>query len=51
MGEYVGSADIDENYDDFTHKMAELYADFTDLSTKAVDLTAKVDAVMQGLLE
>jgi type I restriction enzyme M protein len=50
-GRYVGSAAAVDDHEDFVERMAELYEEFTMLSARATDLTAQVDAVMQGLLE
>lgn len=50
-GRYVGAAASDDDHESFVERMAELYEEFTTLSAKASDLTTKVDAVMQGLLE
>lgn len=50
-GRYVGTATVEEDHEDFVERIAELYEEFTDLTTKAAYITTKVDAVMQGLLE
>lgn len=50
-GRYVGAAAVDDDHEEFIEEVAELYEEFTTLSAKAADLTARVDAVMQGLLE
>lgn len=50
-GRYVGTSTVEDDHEDFVERMAALYEEFTTLSAKATDLTTKVDAVMQGLLE
>ncbi len=50
-GRYVGSVTQEHDHEDFVEKMSELYEEFTTLSTKSADLTKKVDAVMQGLVD
>lgn len=49
-GRYVGTAATEDDHEDFVERMAELYEEFTALSTEAKDLTKKVGSVMQGLL-
>ena len=50
-GRYTGAAAIDEDDEDFTEKLAELYEEFTTLSNEADVLRAKVDAAITGILE
>ena len=50
-GRYIGAAASDLHHGNFVDRIAELYEEFTVLSSATTDLTLKVDAVMQGLLE
>jgi type I restriction enzyme M protein len=47
---YVGTAAVDDDHEVFVEQMVTLYEEFASLSEKASDLTAKVDAVMQGAI-
>lgn len=49
-GRYAGSAAVEEDYEDFTVKLEELYKEFTTLSEEADVLRTKVDVAMQGIL-
>jgi len=49
-GRYTGTAAVDDDGEDFTEKLAGLYDEFTLLSDEAVELRAKVDAAVQGIL-
>lgn len=50
-GRYVGTVAAEDDHEQFVEKVAELYEEFTALSAKAAELTEKVGAVMQSLLE
>ncbi len=49
-GRYTGTAALDDNGEDFTEKLANLYDKFTRLSDEADALRAKVDRAVQGVL-
>lgn len=49
-GRYAGSVAIDDDEEDFAIKLEELFEEFTRLSDEAVDLRAKVDNAVQGIL-
>ena len=50
-GRYTGTAAVEDDGEDFTEKLAELYDEFTRLSDEADVLRAKVDAAVQGILD
>jgi type I restriction enzyme M protein len=50
-GRYVGTAVSDDNHEDFAAHMTEIYEQFSSLSSEAVRLGTKVEAVLQELLE
>lgn len=50
-GRYTGTAAIEDNGEDFTEKLAELYEEFSGLSDEANVLRTKVDAAVQGILD
>ncbi|MDQ1250807.1 MAG: type restriction enzyme protein [Actinomycetota bacterium] len=50
-GRYAGTAATDEDEEDFAIKLEELFEEFTRLSDEAVDLRAKVDVAVQGILD
>ena len=49
-GQYTGTAAIEDDGEDFSEKLAELYEEFSRLSDDARVLRAKVDAAVQGIL-
>ena len=49
-GRYTGTAATDDDDEDFTEKLEELYEEFTRLSDEAETLRAKVDAAVTGIL-
>ena len=49
-GRYTGTAAADDDEEDFTEKLEELYEGFTRLSNEADELRAKVDAAITGIL-
>ncbi|MGI8809094.1 MAG: N-6 DNA methylase, partial [Acidimicrobiales bacterium] len=49
-GRYTGTAALEDDGEDFTEKLADLYDEFTRLSDEAEVLRAKVDAAVQGIL-
>ena len=49
-GRYTGSAEVEEDDEDFAVKLEGLYEEFTLLSNEADVLRAKVDAAVQGIL-
>jgi type I restriction enzyme M protein len=50
-GRYTGTAAVEDDGEDFTEKLAELYEEFSRLSDEADVLRAKVDAAVQGVLD
>lgn len=50
-GRYTGAAAIEDDGEDFTEKLTELYEEFTRLSDEAEDLRGKVDAAITGILD
>ncbi|QKJ18944.1 type I restriction-modification system subunit M [Microbacterium hominis] len=50
-GRYTGTAAADDDEEDFVIRLEELFEEFTRLSDDAVDLRAKVDAAVQGILD
>jgi type I restriction enzyme M protein len=50
-GRYIGTATVDDDEGDFLEDLAGLYDEFTRLSDKAVELRARVDAAVQGILD
>ena len=50
-GRYTGTAAAEDDDEDFTEKLEELYEEFTRLSDEADELRAKVDAAVTGILE
>lgn len=50
-GRYTGTAATDDDEEDFAIRVEELYEEFTRLSDEAVDLRAKVDAAVHGILD
>jgi type I restriction enzyme M protein len=50
-GRYTGTAATDDDEEDFAIRLESLFEEFTRLSDEAVDLRAKVDAAVQGLLD
>jgi len=49
-GRYTGTAMIEDDGEDFTEKLTELYEQFTRLSDEADELRGKVDAAITGIL-
>lgn len=49
-GRYTGSAAVDDD-EDYVIKLEQLFEDFTRLSDQSVELRAKVDAAVQGILD
>lgn len=49
-GRYIGTAAAEEDGEDFTEKLEELYEEFTRLSDEANELRANVDAAITGIL-
>lgn len=49
-GRYTGTAAIEDDGEDFTEKLAELYEEFTRLSDEAEKLRSKVDSAITGIL-
>lgn len=49
-GRYTGVAVVDEDDEDFTIKLEELYEEFTLLSDESEVLRAKIDVAIQGIL-
>jgi type I restriction enzyme M protein len=49
-GRYTGTAAVDDDAEDFTEKLADLYDKFTRLSDEADHLRVKVDAAIEGIL-
>ncbi|MCD5346126.1 class I SAM-dependent DNA methyltransferase [Agromyces sp. S2-1-8] len=50
-GRYTGTAAVDGGEEDFAIKLEELFEEFTRLSDEAIDLRAKVDVAVQGILD
>jgi len=50
-GRYTGTAAIEDDGEDFTEKLAELYEEFTRLSDEADVLRAKIDTAIQGIVD
>ncbi len=49
-GRYTGTAEVEDDGEDFIEKLAGLYDEFTRLSDEAEDLRARVDTAVQGIL-
>ena len=49
-GRYTGTAATDDNDENFTEKLEDLYEEFTRLSNEADKLRAKVDTAINGIL-
>ncbi|MFE9693684.1 N-6 DNA methylase [Micromonospora sp. NPDC005806] len=49
-GRYTGNSAAEDDDEDFTEKLEELFEEFTRLSDEAVELRAKVDAAITGIL-
>jgi type I restriction enzyme M protein len=49
-GRHAGTAAVDDDGEDFTGKLANLYDEFTRLSDEADTLRTKVDVALQGIL-
>jgi type I restriction enzyme M protein len=49
-GRYTGTAEVEDDGEDFIEKLAGLYDEFTRLSDEAEELRAKVDTAVQGIL-
>ncbi len=49
-GRYTGTAATDDDDEDFTEKLEELYEEFARLSDEADELRAKVDTAITGIL-
>jgi type I restriction enzyme M protein len=49
-GRYTGTTAVEDDGEDFTEKLASLYDEFTRLSGEAVELRARVDTAIQGIL-
>lgn len=49
-GRYTGTAAVEDDGEDFAEKLAALHDEFTVLSDEAVELRAKVDAAVEGIL-
>ncbi len=50
-GRYTGTAAIEDDGEDFTEKLAELYEEFTRLSDEADVLRAKIDTAIKGIVD
>ena len=50
-GRYTGTAEAEDDDEDFAEKLGGLYEEFTRLSDEADELRAKVDAAVQGILD
>jgi len=50
-GRYTGTATVDDDEEDFAVRLEELFEEFTRLSDESVELRAKVDAAVQGILD
>jgi len=50
-GRYTGTAQVEDDGDDFTEKLAELYEEFSRLTDEADGLRVKVDGAVQGILD
>ena len=49
-GRYTGSAAVEDDGEDFTEKLVDLYEEFSRLSDEADILRARVDLAVQGIL-
>ncbi|MER5772838.1 class I SAM-dependent DNA methyltransferase [Streptomyces sp. NPDC002039] len=49
-GRYTGTAAVEDDSEDFTEKLEELYEEFTRLSDAAGELRVRVDAAITGIL-
>ncbi|MFF3338664.1 N-6 DNA methylase [Streptomyces flavidovirens] len=49
-GRYTGTAAVEDDNEDFTEKLEELYEEFTRLSDEAGELRARVDSAITGIL-
>ncbi len=49
-GRYTGTAEVEDDGEDFIEKLAGLYDEFTRLSDEAEELRAKVGTAVQGIL-
>ena len=50
-GRYIGNATVDDDGEDFTERLADLYNEFTRLSNEADVLRTTVDTAIQGILD
>lgn len=50
-GRYTGTATVDDDEEEFAIRLEELFEEFTRLSDEAVDLRARVDVALQGILD
>ncbi|HVV76720.1 MAG TPA: class I SAM-dependent DNA methyltransferase [Mycobacteriales bacterium] len=50
-GRYIGTAAVDDDGEDFTERLAEMYEDFSRLSDEAEILRVKLDGTVQGILD
>lgn len=49
-GRYIGTATADNADDDLAERLSALYSEFTRLSDQAVELRARIDSAIQGIL-